>query len=103
MRIISKRILREFWTRRPDSRNELTRWYRLVSSENWKSPAGVKQRFGARADFVSVRSRNTVTVFDIANNRYRLIAAIHYNRGIVYVLRVLTHAEYDLNDWKNEL
>jgi len=32
-----------------------------------------------------------------------LIAAIHFNTGVVYVLRLLTHEEYDLDRWKNEL
>ena len=36
-------------------------------------------------------------------NRYRLIAAIHYQWGMVYVLRFLTHAQYDKDQWKGEL
>jgi hypothetical protein len=31
---------------------------------------------------------------------YRLIAAIHFNRQIVYVMHVLTHDEYDQGTWK---
>jgi mRNA interferase HigB len=31
-----------------------------------------------------------------------LIAAIHFNMQIVFVLRLLTHAEYDKNEWKAE-
>ncbi len=41
-----------------------------------------------------------LVIFDIGGNKYRLIAAIHYNKGIVYVRDVLTHAEYDLDKWK---
>jgi HTH-type transcriptional regulator/antitoxin HigA len=41
-------------------------------------------------------------VFDIPGNRYRLICAIHYNRGRVYVRHVLSHAEYDRGRWKQE-
>lgn len=40
------------------------------------------------------------TVFDIGGNKYRLIAAIHYNRKKVYIRHVLTHAEYDRGKWK---
>lgn len=42
-------------------------------------------------------------LFNIAGNKYRLITAIHFNRRTVYVLRVLTHAKYDMEDWKGEL
>jgi mRNA interferase HigB len=31
-----------------------------------------------------------------------LITSIHFNRGKVYVRYVLTHAEYDRGDWKND-
>ncbi|MCX6938445.1 MAG: type II toxin-antitoxin system HigB family toxin [Verrucomicrobia bacterium] len=36
-------------------------------------------------------------------NAYRLITAIHYNRRCIYILHVLTHAEYDRAAWKNTL
>jgi mRNA-degrading endonuclease HigB of HigAB toxin-antitoxin module len=63
----------------------------------------VKRQFGARVDFVKVRSGNTVAVFDIVNNRYRMIAAIHYDHPRVFVLRIFDHKEYDKNRWKDEL
>jgi mRNA interferase HigB len=44
-----------------------------------------------------------VAVFNIHGNKYRLIAAIHYDYPRVFVLRVLTHREYDTNRWKKEL
>jgi len=40
------------------------------------------------------------TVFNIAGNKARLIAAIHYNRRKVYIRHVLTHSEYDKGAWK---
>jgi mRNA interferase HigB len=41
-----------------------------------------------------------LTVFNIAGNKVRLIAAIHYNTKKVYIRVVLTHAEYNENRWK---
>jgi mRNA interferase HigB len=41
-----------------------------------------------------------LTVFNIGGNKVRLIAALHYNRGKVYIRAVLTHAEYDTGAWK---
>jgi mRNA interferase HigB len=36
-------------------------------------------------------------------HKYRLIVAIHYDRQILFVLRFLTHAEYDREQWKVDL
>jgi len=41
------------------------------------------------------------TVFDVGGNRFRIVAAIHYNRQSLFVRHVLTHAEYDLWTRKN--
>jgi len=103
MRVISKTRLREFWARFPDAEKELVKWFAVTQKATWNNPADVKQSFGVRIDFVQVKSRKTVAIFDIANNKYRLIAAIHYDYPRVFVLRVLTHREYDKNTWKTEL
>ncbi|HBL30167.1 MAG TPA: hypothetical protein DD490_25305 [Acidobacteria bacterium] len=41
-----------------------------------------------------------LVVFNVSGNRYRLIAAVHFNRKRVYVRHVLTHEEYDQGEWK---
>ena len=38
-----------------------------------------------------------------SHRKFRLITALHYDRSIAYVLRFLTHADYDKNRWKSEL
>jgi mRNA interferase HigB len=42
------------------------------------------------------------TVFNIGGNKYRLIADLHFNRSKVYVHQVLTHADYDRGDWRDD-
>lgn len=39
-------------------------------------------------------------VFNIAGNKYRLIASLHFNRGKAYVRHILTHEEYNQESWK---
>src|SRR5262249_7144248 len=95
MRIIKPSRLEEFWERHRNSEKELRAWIRIVDGAHWKTPADVKRQFGARVDFVQVKSGNTVAVFDIANNNYRMIAAIHYDFPRVFVLRIFDHEEYD--------
>ena len=60
----------------------------------WQSFADVRAVY-AKADQVG-----QFTVFNVGGNKYRLLAAIHYNRAKVYVRHVLTHAEYDRGEWK---
>ena len=49
---------------------------------------------------VKARSGETLTVFNISGNEYRLIARIRYDCRLVNVRIVLTHAEYDKGKWK---
>ncbi|WP_335340494.1 type II toxin-antitoxin system HigB family toxin [Burkholderia sp. PAMC 28687] len=67
-----------------------------MQDRNFKDLNDLKATFGA-ADYVKPH-----TVFDIGGNKYRLIAAIHYNMHKVFVRNVLTHAEYDTDKWKEK-
>jgi mRNA interferase HigB len=96
VRVISEKRLREFWQRRPDSEDALRAWNRLVKRASWEKFADVKKLYRT-ADQVG-----RCVVFNIRCNRYRLVAVIHYNRGIVYIRHVLTHREYDKGDWKRD-
>ena len=53
-----------------------------------------------RAAFPSAGKVGEWIVFNIGGNKYRLIASIHFYRGKVYIRHVLTHPEYDQEDWK---
>jgi len=96
MHVIAKKALRTFWKRHPDAERPLKRWFRTVSNADWASFSEMRATYAA-ADQVG-----KLTVFDIGGNKYRLIAAIHFNRGKLFIRHVLTHAEYDLGDWKKE-
>lgn len=102
MRIISKKRLREFWEKHADARVSLERWYRITEEASWQKLTDVRQTLGS-ADQVTVASGCRVVVFNIAGNKYRLVAAIHYNARVVYALKVMTHAEYSKDTWKDEL
>lgn len=94
MHVIAKPALMEFWARHPDSESALQAWYRTMESEVFADFNDLRATF-ASADYV-----DGLTVFNIGGNKYRLIAAIHYNRRKLYVRAVLTHAEYDRGTWK---
>ncbi len=79
-------------------------WYVLAERATWASFADVKATFG-RTDQVKVRSGQTVCVFNIGGNKFRLVAFVSYVKGKVYLLRVMTHQEYDKGNqqWKKDL
>jgi mRNA interferase HigB len=97
VRIISKRRLREFWeSRKHDgeiAKRDLSAWYKITKNAQWDTFGALRQTFGS-ADQVG-----NCVVFDVGNNRFRLIGRVNYSRGIVYVLRVMDHAEYDKQLW----
>ena len=102
MRIITRKRLREFAELYPDTAEPLQKWDRLVREAEWEGIQDVRRVY-PHADAVTVASGNTVTVFNIGGNKYRLVAAIHYNRQRVYVLGLLTHADYSKGFWKDNL
>ena len=102
MRVITRKRLREFTKRYPDAVDSLEKWYRLFREAEWENLQDVRRVY-PHADPVTVGSGNIVTVFNICGNKYRLITGIHYNRQRVYVLRLLPHAEYSKDFWKDRL
>ena len=102
MRVISRRALREFEQRWRAAAGPLRDWYYLASHATWRNFPEVKATFG-QTDQVRVRSGQTVCVFDIGGNKFRLVAFVSYRKGKVYVLRVMTHKEYDKEKWKSDL
>lgn len=97
MRVIAKSTLKEFYIKHPDSEEQLTEWYSIVSKSKWKNPKEVKQVFPS-ADYVE----NNRMVFNIRHNKYRLIVALRYNIQMVFIRFIGTHKEYNkINDIKN--
>ena len=73
----------------------LDAWYRIVKSTE------IKNFSQLRKIFPSVDKVGNLTVFNIGGNKIRLIAAIHYNTQCLFVRYVLTHKEYDKENWKH--
>jgi len=93
MRIIAKRRLRAFWEQHPEAESALKAWHRDVVAARWTSPADVKRSYVT----ASIIGANRV-VFNVRGNRYRIVVALNYAYGIIYVRFVGTRAEYDAVD-----
>ena len=93
MRIIALRALRDFWRKHADAEVPLRSWYAVASRAQWRTPADVKAAY-RNASFIA----NNRIVFNVKGNDYRLVVAVHYNRGMMFVRFVGTHREYDKID-----
>ena len=89
MRLISNKALREFASRQREASEPLQVWRKLIERNAFDGFADLRRVFN------TVDKVGDYFVFNIAGNRYRLIAAIHFNTQTLYVRAVLTHAEYD--------
>lgn len=93
MRIIRRRILREFWEKHPDASISLQTWFHDVERAAWNTPSDIKMVY-QNASFVA----NNRVVFNIKGNHYRLVVLVVYQCGVVYIRFVGTHEEYDRID-----
>jgi mRNA interferase HigB len=89
MRIISRKTLKVFWERHPDAESALQAWYVDVKRSKWRSPADIKSIYRS----ASLVANNRI-VFNIKGNSYRIVTAVQYQFGIVYIRFVGTHEEY---------
>lgn len=96
MRVVAKKILREFWEKYTDSEQQLKTWYKEASRASWKRPDEIKDDYAKASILKSGR-----VVFNICGNKYRLIVDINYDRQWVFIRFIGTHDEYDKTDADN--
>jgi mRNA interferase HigB len=94
MHVISRKILRQFWEQHPDNERALARWFKIMQRHDFTSFEAL------RVTFPTADKVGDFIVLNIGGNKYRLIAAIHFNWRKVYIRHVLTHQEYDRGAWK---
>jgi mRNA interferase HigB len=92
----------EYAKQHPQAKASLQAWYAVTKTAHWNSIAEVRKTF-PHADAINVKSGKTVTIFNISGNHHRLVSAIHYNTGKLFILQILTHSQYDKSNWKEEL
>jgi mRNA interferase HigB len=93
MRVVALKTLRRFWAKYPAAEQPLLAWHDEVQKADWRQPADIKARFGSASIL-----KNRRVVFNIKGNDYRLVAALAYNTGLVFVKFIGTHKAYDAID-----
>lgn len=77
----------------PDAQQALQTWYTDVKQADWKTPTDIKAIY-RNASIVA----NNRVVFNIMGNKYRLVVAVRYGYGLVYIRFIGNHQEYDKID-----
>lgn len=88
MRLIDKKRLLVACVSYPGAKTPLEDWYNTLKGSSYGNLVELRKTY-PHADQVG-----KATVFNIKGNDYRLITSIHYNTQTVFILEVLTHAEY---------
>jgi mRNA interferase HigB len=99
--IITEKHLNRAAEQYADAAKEIAAWRKIVKAQRWQNFMEVRQVF-KDAD-----AAKGYVIFNIRQNRYRLVTIIHYSREKegrpterhVYVRSFLTHKEYDNPAW----
>ncbi|MGQ0592628.1 MAG: type II toxin-antitoxin system HigB family toxin, partial [Gammaproteobacteria bacterium] len=87
MKLLSNKALRELVGRHPEAEAPLQSWKRIIEKSAFGDFAALRRSFRA------VDKVGDKLVFTIGGNKWRLIAHVNFERKIVYVKAVLTHAD----------
>ena len=93
LRVIAKKILREFWAKHSDCEQQLKSWYREAEKSEWANTNEIKKEYPT----ASILGNNRV-VFNIKGNNYRLIVKINFQYQMIWIRFIGTHKEYDRID-----
>jgi mRNA interferase HigB len=93
VRVISRRILRDFWQGHGDAEQPLRAWFAEVSRANWASMADIKRRYPSASMIDAER-----VVFNVGGNKFRLVVKVWFPGQAVWIKFIGTHRQYDRID-----
>lgn len=89
MNIYNRSSLTWFYTKHPDCKQTLQKWYHDALSKEWENPGDVTK------DYNTARTiKNNRVIFKINENDYRLIVEINYSKGWIFIKFLGTHTQY---------
>lgn len=97
MNVVTRKHLMEAMGEYQDAVKDIEAWYKVAKTARWRNFVELRQVF-KDADAV-----DGYVIFNIRQNRYRLVTVIHYSRekegrlteGHIYIRSFLTHQQYD--------
>jgi mRNA interferase HigB len=94
VKVLGEAIVVRFAQKHAVSRKSLQRFLEIARAADWPHFPALKRSFAA-ADYRSP----SLVIFDIGGNKYRLIATVNFQKQILLIERVLTHEEYNREDF----
>jgi mRNA interferase HigB len=97
MHVVTEKHLNRAAEQYPDAAKEIMAWRKIAKAARWRNFVEVRQVFKDADDV------DGYVIFNIRQNRYRLVTIIHYSRdkgsriteGHIYIRSFLTHKQYD--------
>lgn len=93
LRVIAKKVLRDFWLHHVDCEQQLKSWYKEADKATWTNFNELKSDYPN----ASILSDNRVC-FNIKGNSYRLIVRVNFDYQMMWIRFIGTHAAYDKID-----
>jgi mRNA interferase HigB len=88
--ILNSRLIDHFVQEHADSRTPLREWVKKTTAAQWETNADVQKTF-RNVDHLGGQK----FISNIGGNKYRLAAMVWIVSERVYVLKIMTHADYD--------
>jgi mRNA interferase HigB len=92
--VLGEAILARFAMKHSPARKPLQRFLEIARAADWPHLPALKRSFAA-ADYTP----SGMLIFDIGGNKYRLIATVNFEKQILLIERVLTHEEYNREEF----
>lgn len=94
MKVVGRDIIDACIKHHPKTRPSLESWLAEAERAQWATPMDVKASYGN----ATIRP-GSVVLFNIKGRDYRMAVRISYPAGVVRVLEIGTHSEYDHWDY----
>ena len=90
MEILNSRVIKQFIQEHADAESPLNDWVTKTRAAEWKNNADVQKTFNSVNHLGDQKF-----ISNIGGNNFRMAAMVWIENERVYVLKVMTHAEYD--------
>ena len=90
MRVVAKKILRDFWLVHNDCEQQLKAWFREAQKAEWENTNQIKEEYPS----ASILNSNRI-IFNIKGKNYRLIVKISFEDQMIWIRFIGTHSQYD--------
>lgn len=94
MQVVGRERIDKASKKHSEWKASLRTWLRIASNAYWRHFADVRQTLK------SADSVGRYVIFDIANNRARLVSIINYQAQRVVVVKILDHSKYNREDFE---